>query len=145
MPPWMIGWRMPKSSVMRVFMLMCLSPGFHVGAQVHLERPRVPRLGMQVPVVLGDVLWVQNSVLLLERVAFREVGADELRIDGAVDNDMGDVDAPRPQFARHALGQCAQGMFGAREGCEVCRAADACRRAGEEDRAAPPCNHLAGD
>ena len=49
------------------------SPGFHVGAQVHLESPGITRLRVQVPVVLRDVLGVQDAVLLLQCVAFGEV------------------------------------------------------------------------
>eukprot|EP00456_Euglypha_rotunda_P004720 TRINITY_DN107973_c0_g1_i2.p1 TRINITY_DN107973_c0_g1~~TRINITY_DN107973_c0_g1_i2.p1 ORF type:complete len:103 (-),score=15.38 TRINITY_DN107973_c0_g1_i2:19-327(-) len=85
MPPWMIGWRMPKSSVMRVFMVdegggrgretgRGRSPAFHVRTQVELEGPGVARLRVQVPVVLGDVLGVQDAVLRLQRVALGEIG-----------------------------------------------------------------------
>src|SRR2546428_10630262 len=145
MPPWMMGWRMPKSSVMRVFIAFFLSPGFHVRAQVHLEGPRITRLRVQVPVVLCDVFRVQDAVLLLQRVALGELRANEFRVDGAIDHDVRNVDALGAELARHALRESAQRVLGAGECREVGGAADARRRTGEEDRAAAAHHHLAGD
>src|SRR3989442_4129105 len=99
MPPWMMGWRMPKSSVMRVFIAFFLSPGFHVRAQVHLEGPRITWLRMQVPVVLGDVLGVQDAVLIVQRVALGELGAFEFRVDRAIDHVLRHVYPLRAELA----------------------------------------------
>lgn len=60
--------------------------------------------------------------------------ADEVGVDGAVDDRMGDVDALGPQLARHALGQGAQGELGAGERGEVRAAAQRGGGAGEDDR-----------
>ena len=58
---------------------------------------------------------IEDAVLLLQRIALGEVAADELGVDGAVDDDVRDVDALRPELARHALRQRAQRMLGAGE------------------------------
>src|SRR5581483_3448722 len=83
------------------------SPLLRPRPQVQLEGPGVARLRVQVPVVVGDVLGIEDAVLLLARVGLGEAAADELGVDGAVDHDVGDVDVLRPQLARHALRQRA--------------------------------------
>ena len=44
-------------------------------------RPRAPRLAVQVPVVLGDRLGVEDAVLVFQGVALGEVLGDELGVD----------------------------------------------------------------
>ena len=48
--------------------------------------PAVPGLAMDLPVLLGNVLGIENAVLLSERIAFGEIVTDEGRIDGPVDD-----------------------------------------------------------
>src|SRR3546814_2896890 len=66
---------------------------------------------------------------------------DEFGVDRAVDDDMRDMDALRPQFARHRLGEHPQRRLGPRKGREARSAAQARRRAGEEDGAAAARRH----
>jgi hypothetical protein len=51
-----------------------------------------------------------------QRIALREVVADEGGVDGAIHHHMRHMDAARPQLARHALGQRAQRMLGTGKG-----------------------------
>ena len=78
--------------------------------------PGAARLGVQVPVVVGDVLGVEDAGAVLQRIALGEVLGDEGGVDGTVDDDVRDVDALRPELARQALRQRAQRMLGAGEG-----------------------------
>ena len=68
-------------------------------------------------------------------------GADEGAVDHAVDHDMRDMHALGAHLARQALRQRAQAVLGAGEGGKAGAAAQARRRAGEEDRAAPARSH----
>jgi len=90
-------------------------PAFAPGAQVQLEGPCITGLAVEIPVVLGNVLWIENAVLVLGRVLFGEALADKIGIDGTVDYNMGDVNVHRPQFTRHALRQGTNPVLGAGE------------------------------
>ena len=48
-------------------------PGFHVRPQIQLERPRVARLGVQVPVVLGAVIVAAAPACLGRRYDLRNL------------------------------------------------------------------------
>ena len=89
-------------------MLALPSKLLHIRPQIQLVRPGVAGLLVQHPVSIRDVIRVEDAVLRFEGIAVGEQGADELGVDGAVDDGMGDVYAQRPQFARHALGQGTQ-------------------------------------
>ena len=78
----------------------------------HAYPPSVARLLVQRPVGVGNMVRVENAVLVFEGVAFGKLGADKFGIDGAVDDGVGHVDAQRPELAGHALGQGAQGHLG---------------------------------
>ena len=119
-------------------------PGFHVGAKVHLEGPRCAGLSMEEPIIFGDVLRVQNSVRLLEGVAFRKPVPDELRVDCAIDDDMGDMNVLWAKFAGHALRQRAQSVFSAGEGGKSFPSAHGSGCSGKEDGSAPARQHRAG-
>src|SRR5471030_442931 len=119
-------------------------PAFAPGAQVELEGPGVPKLTVQVPVVFGNVLGVENAVLIFGRVLFREVVADKVGVYGTVDHDVGDVDVHRSQFSGHALGQGANAVFGAGERCKPCRSTHASGGAGKQDRSPLACGHALG-
>jgi hypothetical protein len=106
------------------------------GPQVEFVRPGIARLRVQHPVAVGDVIGIQDAVAVLQRITLGEVAADELGVDGAIDHDVRDVNALRAQLARHRLGQRAQCHLCARESTKVGRAAQRCRRTGEDDRAA---------
>ena len=73
--------------------------------------------------------------MLFQRVTRGKIVADEGGVDGAVDDDMGHMDAARPELARHALRQRAQRVLGAGKRREIGRAAQRRRGAGEQNRA----------
>ncbi len=83
----------------------------------------------------------RDAVLLLALVQLGQGFADEVGVDGAVDDRVGDVDALRPQLARHALGQGTQGELGAGERGEMRAAAQRGGGASEDDRSALPRQH----
>src|SRR5690606_26474609 len=89
------------------------SEGFHPGPQIQFMGPAVPWLAMQLPVLVGDVRRVENAAQVFQRIALGKVVADKGGVDGSVDDRVGDMNALRPEFARHALGQGAQGELGA--------------------------------
>ena len=68
---------------------------------------------------------------------------DELGVDAGVDNEMGDMDVLRPEFAGHGLRHVAQACFCAGEGGVAYAAAEARGRAGKEDRAFAMLQHEA--
>ena len=72
--------------------------------------PGVARLTVQHPVLVGNVLRVQDTVLCLQGIALREIVADEGGVNRAVHHHMGHMDAARPKLTRHALGQRPQRM-----------------------------------
>ena len=41
----------------------CLLPGFQPGPQVEFVRPGIARLDMEPPVILGDVVGIEDAVL----------------------------------------------------------------------------------
>lgn len=53
--------------------------------------PGITGLRMKVPIVGGNVVRVQNSISALERITPRKVTADELSVDSAVHNNMGNM------------------------------------------------------
>ena len=98
---------------------------------------------MQPDIVFRDRVGNQN---LFARAFLGGVGhqaADEGAVDRPVDDDMGDMHALGPQFARQALRQRPEGMLGAGEGGIARAAADARGRAGKEHRPPAPRNHHA--
>ena len=107
------------------------------GLQVHLEGPGAALLAMEPDIVFRDRVGNQD---LFARALFGGVGhqaADEGAVDRPVDDDMGDMHALRPEFARQTLRQRPQSMLGAGEGGKARAAADARGRAGEEHRPLP--------
>ena len=86
-------------------------------------RPAVTRLGVNRPVLIGNMLRIEDATLIFQRIALGKIVADKSGINRAVDDWVRYMDALRPQFARHALGQCAQGELGAGEGRETHAAA----------------------
>src|SRR6185369_13405973 len=123
--------------------LRSLSPALDPRSQVELEGPGVAWLLVEIPVVLGDVIRIEDPVLVLLRVPGREVVADERGVDRSVDDDVRDMDVLRAELARHALGERAKRMLGARERAEPCRAAQRRRGAGKQDRPAFARSHAA--
>ena len=59
-------------------------PAFTPGTQVQLEGPGVAWLAVQVPIVLGNVLGIEDPILILGRVLFGEAVTDEIGIVGTV-------------------------------------------------------------
>src|SRR5262245_52453894 len=62
------------------------SPGLDPWSQIHLVGPGAALLAVQLPVGLGDALRVQDAAAVLECGPLREVGADELGVDGTIDH-----------------------------------------------------------
>lgn len=106
-------------------------------------------LRVQMPVALGDLTTVsaptprQNCdshkgthrvgadlAVLLALVHLVLLGARD--VDHAVDNDVGDVHAPRPKLPRQALRQAPDGKLARRKGPEAGRAAHRGRRARDD-------------
>ena len=87
---------------------------------------------------------VEDAVLVLHGVLLGNVVADESRVDGPIDDDVRHVDVPGPQFARHALGQRTQGVFGASKCGEVGGPAQPRGGAGEDDGAVSTGDHALG-
>ncbi len=102
-------------------------------------------MAVQVPIIVGDVFRVQDAVLILGGIFFREIIADEVGVDGAVHHHVGHVNIQRPQLTGHALGQCPYAMFGARE-CGEPRSAAQSRRPcpGKQNRPALALDHALG-
>src|SRR5262245_16273450 len=96
---------------MRVLSSPCLEPW----AQVHFVRPGAALLQVELPVDFRYRVGVQDAVLIPQLVSLGEHLADELGVDGAVDDDVRDVDALGPELARHTLRQGAQRMLAAGE------------------------------
>jgi hypothetical protein len=71
-------------------------PAFRPGPQVYLKGPRVAWLAVEIPIVLGDVIRIQDAVLIFRRIAVREIAANEFRVDCAIDDDMRDMDVLWP-------------------------------------------------
>src|SRR3989338_4081312 len=103
----------------RVLLIACSFGRFCYGAsaqslerlrpwpQIQLMHPAIARLAMDLPVGISDVVWIENTVLILELVQLRKGVADKRGIDGPVDNRVGDMNALVAEFAGHALGQRA--------------------------------------
>jgi len=74
----------------------------------------------------------------------REVVADEVSVDGAIHDHVGDVDIPRAQFASHALRQCADPVFGSGECGKAGGATQAGGGTGKQDGPAITGDHALG-
>jgi hypothetical protein len=99
---------------------------------------------VDLPVRFGDRVRAQDAFLILHRIALGKVRAYEFRVDGAVDHRMRHVDALGPEFAGHALCQCAQGVLGSGKGREAFAPAQARRGASDDDGAPSTRQHHLG-
>ena len=111
------------------------------GRRSSLVRPGTARLLVHLTVGLRDGVRVEDAVRVLQRIALGEVGADELGVDGAVDDDMGDMDALGPSSRAMLWASARSAVLGAGEGRKARAAAHAGGGAGEEDGAAPARHH----
>ncbi len=102
-------------------------------------------LTVEPDIGLRDVIRHQKPVPRPAFIDVRQPLLGEGRVDRAIDHDMGHMDAFRAQFPRHALGERAKPVFGARKGRITRTAPDTGRGAGEQDRATAPGRHEAGD
>src|SRR5712692_5475012 len=75
------------------------------GPQLDLKRPGAARLAQGFEIGLGDPVGIERAVRPLVRVRPARAAHP------AVDDEMGDMDAFRPELARGALRQTAQGEF----------------------------------
>src|SRR6516162_9660858 len=78
-----------------------LSPFFFRGPHVNLERPRPLRLSVKKGKGVYDPLDTYKSVLPADRV--RKTPEDLFSANGAIDDDMTDVDSIVGIFLRHRL------------------------------------------
>src|SRR5690242_11147006 len=116
----------------------CLaSEWFLERAQIDLVAPGRRMLPVDLPVGLGDRVDIEQAVRALLRAPLRETAVDPLAVDAAVDHDMRDMQALRPELARHGLRDGAQARLGGREGGETRPPAQAAAGAREDHRAAP--------
>src|SRR5713226_2542361 len=103
--------------------------------QVELEGPGGSLLAVDLPKGLRDRVDTEQTILAAFRHDLRPRLAEAVAIDPAVDHDMGDVDALRPVFPRHALRDRPESSFGCREVRVTWLAPEARRGSREDDRA----------
>src|ERR1019366_8508994 len=103
-----VGLPKSKKYSTRLSLSLIRSPCLDPRPQVELVGPRAFRLAVQVPVVLGDRVGLEDTGVGLLCIALGKVLGDEGRVDRTVDDDVGDVDALRPDLACHALRQRPQ-------------------------------------
>ena len=125
-----------------------MSPFLGKGPDLALERPGVARLLIDLPIGLGDRGRPHQParIEIGERrlpLPLRDPLAHPRRIDAGVDDQMGDVDVFRTQFACGRLRNGAQAELGAGKGRVACSAAQGRRGAREEDVALAPRQHQA--
>ena len=94
--------------------------------QHRLTKSRVrPRLNLEAP---GPTILPTELIRDLRNTSRVDEGVVGLlghrlsrlrEVDNTVDNDQGDVDAFRPQLARHQLGEAALRRLGRRERCRL--------------------------
>src|SRR5262245_38085828 len=121
------------------------SPGFQPRAQVHFVRPGGTGLPMQLQVDVGNRLRIEDAIARLQGGTLGKIAADEFGVDGAIDDDVGDMQARRPELARQAWRQRPQAMLGAGEGGIAATSPQAGGGAGEPDGAALARQHGLGD
>jgi len=92
---------------------------------------------MDLPVGLGDRLDAEQTVFAALGHDLWPSAAQAVTVDAAVDDNVGNVEAERPEFARHALRDHAQPRLGGRKLREACLAAQTTRRPREDHRAPP--------
>jgi len=109
--------------------------------------PAVPGLLMREPIGFGDGRGFREAVRrdVTGLDPFRRLHAqmDGFAVHPGVDQEMHDVDILGPEFAGHGLGHRAKSEFRRRECRKALAAADAGGRSGEENRTAPPGEHVA--
>ena len=71
---------------------------------------------MEIPVILSDIVGLQDTVLLTQGVALGKSFRDKGSVDRAVNDHMGDMDTLRSQLPREALGEGAKAMLGTGKG-----------------------------
>jgi hypothetical protein len=71
------------------------SPLFHVGAQIHFKRPRRARLFVDMPIILRNVVRIENAVDRLQCVPFGKEPLDEFGVDRSINHYVRDVDPLR--------------------------------------------------
>src|SRR5258705_13343437 len=79
------------------------SPAFQGRAHVDLEGPGFGLLSIKEGVALDDTLDIDHPVSA--RVGVREASAYLFAVDGAVDDDVANMDALGAVFLRHRLGE----------------------------------------
>ena len=104
-------------------------PALPEGPQVQLEGPGRARLAGEEEYRLGDVVRAGEEAI----GGIRQHGARGRHVHHRVDNDVGDMDALRPQLAGQRLRQAALCGLGRTEGDKAGRALERGRRADGDD------------
>ena len=84
---------------------VCGSEFFDPWPQFHLPRPGAAGLAKDVQIVGGDCIRIEHRIRI-----FRWFGSSGIP-DGAIDDEMGNVNAQGSQFTRHALRKAPQGKL----------------------------------
>src|ERR1700730_1854217 len=129
--------------------LAMTSPCLSERTDFQLKGPRVVRLLIKLPIGLGDRDGPHQTAgieTVQRRFAFTffDPLAHPRGIDSGVDDQMGDMNIPRAEFPRSALGDCAQTELRARECSVAGAAAQAGSGAGEEDASVTARQHQSG-
>src|SRR5438270_795157 len=95
-----------------------VSPFLAEGAYFHFKRPGAARLLIKLPIGFRDRRWRHQQIGIVERVRpqrFDPPLPHPFGVDAGVDDEMGDVNVLRTQFARGRLGHRTESEFGAGE------------------------------
>src|SRR5450432_650471 len=116
------------------------------GTYLQLERPGAARLLVELPVGFRDRRRRHQEIGVIEGIRSQSLDpplTHPFGVDAGVDDEMGNMDVLRAEFARGRLGDGPQAKLGAGEGRIAGSAAQARGRAGEEDIALAPGQHQA--
>src|SRR5215470_16327343 len=106
------------------------SEAFDPRSQLYLQGPGAARLAQDLDVGLRDSVRIKGAVRAVRRIG------TPCATHAAVDDEMRDMDAFRPQLARGALRQAAQRKLAHREGSGMWVSLDAGAGTRQQDRAA---------
>src|SRR5260221_4347057 len=124
-----------------------LLPLLAEGTYFQLRGPGTARLLVEQPIGFSDRRWRCPQVGIIERIRPQRLDpplTHPLGVHAGVDNEMGDVNVLRSEFARRRLGYRTQAELGTGEGRIAGSAAQGRGRTGKEDIALAPRQHQAG-
>jgi len=104
-------------------------------AKIELPCPGGAVLVREVPIRLGDVFRLEHNVFVVLPFSCSPDFLGDLGLDGAVDDDMADVNVLLAEFLVQALAQASDSVLASCEGSKRCISTP-CRRGGGEEEAA---------